>query len=198
MANVNPKKLPGRWIDGYALDLHTVYSVPIGEDEYGHQRFDTPRTELGELLDRLKYSGDQTALGELVETAATFVGGWAEARGIEMLVPVPPSKQRAVQPALQVATALAAKLGIAYEPQAITKLKETPELKNVSDYDERLRLLAGAHSVDATRVAGKSILLFDDLYRSGATMNSIAALLLDTGKAAKVIALTLTRTRSKQ
>lgn len=129
MATINPKKLAGRWVDGYALDLHTRYSVPMGEDEYGHPRFDTKRTEMGELLYRLKYASDQTVIGEIVE---------------------------------------------------------------------RLRTLEGAHAIDPLPVAGKSVLLFDDLYRSGATMNAIAALLLDTGKAAKVIALTLTKTRSRQ
>lgn len=198
MAKIAPRKLPGRWTDGYALDLHTLHSIPLGDDEYGHPRFDTKRTEIGELLYRLKYGGDQTVIAELVDAAAAFVVGWAEAAGLETLIPVPPSKKRAVQPALQIASALAAKLAIAYDPFAVSKAKETPELKNVSDYDERLSLLAGAHSIDSDRVAGKSILLFDDLYRSGATMNSVAALLLDTGKAAKVVALTLTRTRSKQ
>lgn len=47
-------------------------------------------------------------------------------------------------------------------------------------------------------VAGKRILLFDDVFRSGATMNSITAALYDQGGAAEVCALTLTRTRSKQ
>jgi len=42
------------------------------------------------------------------------------------------------------------------------------------------------------------VLLFDDLYRSGATMNAIAAALLDEGGAADVFALAITRTRSKR
>jgi len=39
--------------------------------------------------------------------------------------------------------------------------------------DERLRLLEGAHTVKASVVRGQKVLLFDDLYRSGATMNAI-------------------------
>lgn len=42
------------------------------------------------------------------------------------------------------------------------------------------------------------MLLFDDLYRSGATMNEITALPYDQGKAAEVYALTITRTRSNR
>ena len=41
-------------------------------------------------------------------------------------------------------------------------------------------------------------LLFDDLYRSGATMNEITTTLYDQGSAADVFVLTITRTRSNQ
>jgi competence protein ComFC len=45
---------------------------------------------------------------------------------------------------------------------------------------------------------GQGILLFDDLYRSGATMDAITAELYESGKAMDVFALTITRTRSNQ
>ncbi len=45
-------------------------------------------------------------------------------------------------------------------------------------------------------VQGKGVLLFDDLFRSGATMNAITAALYDEGGAGNVFALTITRTRS--
>lgn len=41
------------------------------------------------------------------------------------------------------------------------------------------------------------ILLFDDLYRSGATMNAITEVLYDEGYADDIYALTITRTRSR-
>ena len=41
-------------------------------------------------------------------------------------------------------------------------------------------------------------LLFDDLFRSGATMNSITVALYEQGHASEVFALTPTRTRSKR
>lgn len=46
--------------------------------------------------------------------------------------------------------------------------------------------------MDKTQVQGRKILLFDDLYRSGATMNAITAALYDEGEAANVFALTIT------
>ena len=98
---------------------------------------------------------------------------------------------------VQVATALAARLGIAIEAGCVTRTKTIPELKNVYDYDSRVRLLATAHAVQANIVDGKKILVFDDLYRSGATMNAVTEALYEQGRASEVYALTLTRTRSK-
>ena len=71
-------------------------------------------------------------------------------------------------------------------------------MKDVRDFDERLRLLDGAHAVDAPVVQRRRVLLFDDLFRSGATMNAIAAALYDEGRAEDVVALTITRTRSNR
>jgi predicted amidophosphoribosyltransferase len=52
--------------------------------------------------------------------------------------------------------------------------------------------------VDVAHTEGKKVLLVDDLYRSGATLNAITDLLLTEGKAASVSVLTITRTRSNQ
>lgn len=54
-----------------------------------------------------------------------------------------------------------------------------------------------AHEVERGEVQGRRILLFDDLFRSGATMNAITAALYDQGGAAEVFALTITRTRNR-
>jgi competence protein ComFC len=69
-------------------------------------------------------------------------------------------------------------------------------LKNVFDFDERSRLLDGAFEIDHSVANGKTVLLFDDLYRSGATLNAVTGLLYDQGGAQDVVALALTRTRS--
>ena len=79
----------------------------------------------------------------------------------------------------------------------MASVQETPELKNVYAYDERLCLLDGAHRIETSVVEGRMILLFDDLYRSGATMNAITAALYDEGAVADVYALAITRTRSR-
>jgi predicted amidophosphoribosyltransferase len=188
-------RIPGRWRDGFALDNHTVSSTYLGDDEFGHPTFDTKRSEIGELLYRLKYQSDQSVIAEIVEAAAAFIATWSP--GVQIVVPVPASRARAVQPVLLLGDALAKRLGLPFVSDAIAKAREVPELKNVHDYNERIQLLAGAHAVDRAKVQTLRVLLFDDLYRSGATMNAISAALYDHGGAADVFALTITKTRSK-
>ena len=146
MVNNKPMKIPGRWRDGYALDYHTVSSTYLGDDEFGHAQFDTKRSDVGDLLYRLKYRTDNTAVAPLVETIAAFVAAWKP--GIDLVVPVPPSRARASQPVLVLAESIAKELGLVYAPTCVSRSRELPELKNVYDYDERIRLLADAHVID--------------------------------------------------
>jgi predicted amidophosphoribosyltransferase len=196
MVQIQPVRIPGRWRDGRALDVHTVSSTYIGEDEFGHPQFDTRRSEMGELLYQLKYRADRVVISEVADAAAAFVRDWwPEA---ELLVPVPPSRERPVQPVLVVGAEVARRLGIEFCPGCVRRTRDVPQLKDVFDYDERWRLLDGLHEVEKPKVEGRKVLLFDDLYRSGATMNAITSALYDHGQALEVYGLTLTRTRSKQ
>ncbi len=52
--------------------------------------------------------------------------------------------------------------------------------------------------MNRAQVQGHRVLLFDDLYRSGATLNAITVALYDNGGATEVFALTMTRTRSSR
>jgi len=196
MVQIQPVRIPGRWRDGRALDVHTVSSTYIGEDEFGHAQFDTRRSAMGELLYRLKYRADRAVIDEVAETAASFIRSWW--RDVELLVPVPPSRERALQPVLVVGAQVAERLQIEFCAECVKRTREAPQLKDVFDYDERWKLLEGLHEVDQSRLEGRRVLLFDDLFRSGATMNAITESLYDQGRAGDVYALTLTRTRSNQ
>jgi predicted amidophosphoribosyltransferase len=158
-------------------------------------QFDTTRSEVGELLYKLKNRADISAVPQLVADAVSFLKSWKLA--IDMIVPVPPSSARAVQPVILLAQGISAQLSVPLV-HAVTKTRETPQLKNIFDLDARLAALKGVHAADPAVMQGKRVLLFDDLFRSGATMNAISAVLYDQGKAAEVFALTMTRTRSLQ
>jgi hypothetical protein len=87
------------------------------------------------------------------------------------------------------------RLNLVFAATAVRRVHDVPQLKNVHDYDERIRLLQGSHEVNRDIVQGRRVLLFDDLFRSGATMNEITSNLYDFGSVSDVYALTITCTR---
>jgi competence protein ComFC len=195
MAAINPRRIVGNWTSGYALDVHTLSSRHLGVNEHGHELFETKRSELGELLYRLKYRADKRAAAEIVATVADFLR--PSRTRFDVIVPVPPSAARAVQPVIVIAEGVGAALGIPVAA-CIRKTRRTEQLKGVLDPARRTALMAGLYAVDAESTLGKNVLLMDDLYRSGSTLIAITELLLSQGKAATVRVLTVTRARSHQ
>jgi predicted amidophosphoribosyltransferase len=195
MAAMNPQVIAGRWMKGVALDVHTIRSTYMGVDEIGHDVFDTIRSELGELLVRLKYRGDQGAAPEIIATAVTFLE--PHRHKIDRIVPVPSSTVRVVQPVIILANGIGSALGIPVD-DCITLTRAATQLKDIADPDRRREALAGLHAVDRAHTEAANILLLDDLFRSGATMNAVTDVLMGQGRAASVRAFTITRTRSNQ
>jgi competence protein ComFC len=189
-------RLAGPWADGYVLERqHTLSSEFLGHDSFGNPQFDTKRTEMGELIYRLKNRRDKNTLDSIAETAIQFIKGWNPM--VDLIVPMPPSRKRPTyQPVVEIAMAIGKGLSKPVNITAMNKIKDTPELKDVFGYQERLRLLQGAFEVDRDAVRDKRILLVDDLYRSGATA-TVAAQNLVAGGAAAVNLLAMTKTRTR-
>lgn len=199
MININPAKIKGEWFDGFTLDLHTISSTLMGYDEFGHEVFDTKRSELGELLYKLKYKQDKSVLEDILEVVIEFIKHrWRISTVLDCIVPIPPSNMnRPFQPVLVIGRNLSSRLGIPMHENALIKCKETPELKAIFEYSKRLEALKDAFVTGHQLLKDKNILLFDDLYRSGATLNAATRVLSQEGKAGKIYVLVLTRTRSK-
>lgn len=191
----NPIRIVGPWTSGYVLEAqHTLSSEFLGHDSWGHPQFETKRSELGELVHQLKYRSDRNAVAHIAETAVQFIGEWNPT--FEIIVPVPPSRIRDFQPVAEIAKAIGACLSRPVTLNAVSKIKDTPQLKDVYDYHERIKLLQDAFRVDSDVVRGKSVLLVDDLYRSGATAMVVAKSLLAGGAVlVNMPAVTKTRTR---
>ena len=195
IVKINPIAIAGRWKSGVALDRHTISSIPIGLNDFGYMQFETARPEIAELLFRLKNRAERSAAGPIIETVADFLGHHRDK--FDAIVPVPPSQQRAVQPVIIIADGIGQALGVPVL-SCITTTRPTGQLKNISDPDERMERVKGLYTVDPAQIRGRKILLFDDLFRSGTTMNAITDVLLSDGKALEVRALTITKTRSNQ
>jgi len=168
----------------------------LGYDSFGNPQFDTTRSELGELLFRLKNRNDRDTLDSIVDAAVQFIERWNPP--FDVIVPMPPSRKRLqYQPVHEIAKGIGIRLSKSVNPDAVVKTVGTPELKDVFDYDRRLKLLGDAFRVDDNAVRGRRILLLDDLFRSGATATVVTRVLMTAGAdAVYMLAITKTRTRT--
>jgi len=166
----------------------------IGYNEFGHPEFDTVRSPMGELVYRLKYKSDRAAVSTMLDTVVKFVKEWAIHP--DAIVPMPPSKlQRSFQPVVEIATDLAKALNVGLNTTSLRKTMVTGQMKDVGDYSERVAALSAAFACDK-QLEGKKVLIFDDLFQSGASMNVAARTLKEQGLVTSVFALAVTRTRN--
>lgn len=193
MVVIHPAPIVGHWKAGAALDRHTISSVPIGPNKSGHVQFDNKRTEIAELLFKLKYRGDKEASNGIIEAAANFLRPYLGE--FDALIPVPPSAPRVLQPVLYLANGIGAVLRFPVV-DCIDTTRGTTQLKGVTDPKLRMEIINGLYTLNPAMTEGKRILLFDDIFRSGTTMNNITDVLLGLGKARSVDVLTITKTRS--
>ncbi len=193
--NIDPRVINGSWIYGVALDLHTVSSVSRSDGG-----FDTTRTELGEALYQLKYNFDRSKVEPMAEIAANYIrNNFRVFRYFQSIVAVPPSKlDRPFQPVLELAKAIGEKTGLSVPDDYLIKVRQTQALKDIEDAEIRQQQMQGAFQVADQRYAQQSLLVFDDLFRSGETLNAVCNALTFQGGVARVYVLTITMTRTKR
>lgn len=190
-------ELKGNWKKGFAYDVHTLDSVYMGVDEHGHNRWDTTRSDMGELVYQLKYRRDKSVVGKIVDLIERKYKGLET---LDAIIPIPSTKKsRTTQPVYEIARELGARIDVPVLEDVLEKRAGGPELKSVDDPHERKKLLK-EHMVliSEHNLAGKNVLLVDDLYRSGATLSIATDILYQQAKAKGVFVLTMTKTRSKR
>jgi len=138
------------------------------------------RTELGQLMrdakpyDESPTESHRTAGRELARRLRAFVDAVPFYRSVDGFVAVPSSNpKKAFSLPRGFAADLARHTGKVDLSGALTKAAPTPEMKNLAR-DGKMDALIGSIAVDATQVAAKSIVVVDDLYQSGLTINYIA------------------------
>ncbi len=189
-------KLEGNWVAGFAFDLHTLNSEYLGQDEYGHDRYNNTRSEMGELVYQLKYQHDSSVVNKIVDLLQEINGF----NKMDVVIPIPPSnKNRVNQPVYSIATEFGKRFGITVYLDFLEKSKGSQELKGITEPDERQKALKNSMNIAKNHdLFGKSILLIDDLYRSGSTLKVATELLYSEAGAKNVYVLTMTKTRSNR
>ena len=184
----------GPWKEGYVLDKHTICSVPSGVDEYGRQRYDTQRTEVGEALFQLKYRNDTTQIEPLVKTFVKELGPMFSSIGF--IVTMPPSKDRTQQPMELLAQGIAEGLNKPYFDTILKKIKQTEPMKNFDTKDEKIKALAPCITLNKTITNNGcwDVLLIDDLFDSGASLEVATNVLATYEKVNDIYVGAFTRT----
>jgi competence protein ComFC len=189
-------EITGNWRRGHAFDVHTLSSTYLGPNELGHAQYENVRSEMGELVYQLKYRRDQSKLDDIVKLLDKIKG----IEQFDFLMPIPPTdKSRQFQPVTEIAVALGKRHGVTVLVDFLEKAPGGPALKNVNDPDERKKLLRESLRIVAPySIKGKTVLLIDDLFRSGSTLEVATEILLNDAGASDVCVLTMTKTRSNR
>lgn len=144
-------------------------------------------------LHSLKYRRDM-GLGDAL---AFHVAGFLEELNwpVDMVVPIPLGRRRLRERGYNqvglIARPLALLLKIRYSRRALARQRETRSQVGLSR-EERRENVSGAFRADGSLVAGKTILVMDDVATTGSTLSSGAEALLASG-AKEVYALTVAR-----
>lgn len=180
LARPHPRKLSGPWQTGWSLGFHSRYSGS-----------DWSRSAVGDLAYRLKYNGDTSTLPGLVSQAKSLIQQHPELACVDFIAPVPSTTDRRVNPVHAFCEALAKELRLPLHPM-IHKTRATQPQKTMMTLAQKRANVAGAFGLTGD-IRGKRILLVDDLFDSGATLEEITRLLLRNG-AERVNVFTLTCT----
>ena len=175
------RPLKGPWLAGWALDFHSRYDGDV-----------VSRSFIGDLVFRYKYQGEHQLAQELARRWVDLLHAQRELPKFDAVLPVPPSLQRECDPMILLAQALAAQLKIPAWPDVLIKTRATRPQKEMTSLAQKRANVAGAFALRG-EVQGRHIILIDDLYDSGATLEEVAAV-LSHGGIGSIVVLTLTKT----
>jgi len=189
---VSLRKIMGLWDEGWVLDKYSVRSVYIGDDEYGHPQFDTTRTEVGEATFLLKYRYDRTQAKPLAQTIVENI--YPKFSEVDFIVPMPASTSRPRQPVVEVAKELGLLVGKPMFSDTLRKSRNGKSLKDLCTKDEKIEAIGSSFSVnDQISTEEKwNVLVVDDLYHTGASMEAACKVLRAYSKVGKIYVAALT------
>lgn len=189
---VNVQRINGIWNLGYSLDKHVLHSTCIGHNQWGHPEFDTTRSEVGEAIYQLKYRSDYNQIQHIANQMSSSLSRYFSSASL--VIPMPPSKQRTTQPVVEIARLVATDMGIPCYENLLVKTLSTPQMKDIGSREEKINTLLKAFSVNDVLGEGSyDVLIVDDLYDSGSSLEAATRVLKGYTKIRNVYVATATR-----
>ncbi len=176
----------------FALGYHTQMA-PAGS---------YARTALGSLVYRAKpYRGDWTlqrkqAADEIVTKMAQFIETHPTYARAGIIAAVPPSKPDKPNLPIYLVEQIAARLNKVNGTLWINKTRTTKPMKDCQTVQEKINNVKGAFALSSqycARVKGQWVILLDDIYQTGFTLNEVGRVLFGAGAEA-VVGLVTTKT----
>ncbi len=181
LSRPHPRPLNGPWLAGWALDFHSRYDGDVAS-----------RSTVGELVFRYKYGNERQLAPDLAGRWAELLAAHPELPQFDAVIPVPPSTRRNFDPVSNLAQALAVQLNVPLLANVLIKTRATRPQKEMKSLAQKRANVAGAFALKG-EVRGQQVILLDDLYDSGATLEE-AAKVLSRGGVGGIVVLTLTKT----
>ena len=185
---LKPIKIFGTWDEGIVIDYHMSKSVFLGYDENGKEKFENTRTEIGELLYRYKYKREQKCLNAIMEKVEKILKTWNLKEKIDIVIPIPPTnKNRLYQPVYEIANEIANYLEKECRSDVLYKESklQAKDGNNIKNSIKQIKKLEKPQNV----------LIVDDLYGTGATLNEACKILKNDNNVRKIYCMVLTKTR---
>ncbi|PWF47805.1 ComF family protein [Massilia glaciei] len=194
---VQLKKIQGEWDAGFVLDQHSTGGRPDGFYANGHQKFDMDYTEMGAAVNQLKYHGDFSQVPDLAKAVYAHILPLLPA--IARVVPMASSTPRTRQPVNAVAAYIAAMLRVPVEKGFLIKAAGSKSLKDLPTRAEKDAALRGKLSLarDLDGDGNQNILLVDDLFETGASLDAACRVLRNCEKISHIYVAALTWRRPR-
>ena len=184
--SLNPIPLLGKFDWGYALGPHRDYASDKRE-----------RTALGDLIYKFKYKYNKEAGVILSKVVFDFISQEEKLKNVDLLTIVPSSFiSRPFVPMKFLSEVIYCKLGVDFEPNLFARTRINKLQKRIYSIKVKFENIKGAFKLShPDKVLDKKVLVLDDLYDSGATLNEITKL-LRIADAEEIYVLTLAKTRN--
>ena len=185
---LNPTRIYGAWDEGVVLDNHMLKSVFLGYNENGKEKFENTRTEIGELIYKFKYQKDKNSLSKIIDLVKDILEKWNLKEKVDIIIPVPPSnKTRDYQPVFEIAREIAKVLDKECKTDILSK---ESNLQVKDGYN-----ISGTIKKNKQLERKANILIIDDLYSTGATLNEVCKTLKQDKNVGKIYCLVMTKTK---
>ncbi len=171
----------------FALDTHKDF-------------FTDEKTDIGCLVYEAKpynregHTGNKDKAKELAQKMADFIQKHPTYLRAELIVPIPPSNpNKNFDLPTSLSEEIAKLTSLNLTTTAIKKKKATRPMKDCRTLSEKIKNIRGAFEADESMLKSKTIILIDDIYDSGSSVNEVGRILKEAGTA-QVLCLVATKT----